>query len=149
MDDLGPFTVDQLRRIAADYRCDAEVFSAIALDDRQMLDILGDRTPLVLLWRDTPEYGHFILLHWRKNGIELFDPVGTTSKDEAWATYMDDPKYLNGGGLRPLLQALDTKIPLSFNPDGPQDSKTFSCGLWCLLRAKNPCLPPSKFAKAV
>lgn len=108
--------------------------------------------PTVLLWRETPTFGHFILLHVRnprgKVDVELFDPFGTNSREESWKHYMDDPTGLNDGGLRPLLQELmDIGCSLSYNPPsaGPQKPDTFSCGLWCLLRAAFPTPSPTEF----
>ena len=157
MDRLGPYSVTQLRDISSLYEPTKEngtvVYSAIDAPAQATREALEKGIPIVLLWRDTPSFGHFILLHIRgterRPDVELFDPLGTTSEDDSWASYMDDPNGLNGGGLRPLLQEMDaTGYTVSFNHphNAPQEDNTNSCGLWCLLRSAFPNHSPSRFA---
>jgi hypothetical protein len=158
MDHLGPFTVAQLRNIGQRFAPTAsnrtEIYSA-ASELPQAIRHIAEGLPAVLLWRETPDFGHFILRHTRHvrgvADVELFDPLGTSTADKAWLSYMDDPTGLNSGGLRPVLRDIDASGGrLSFNrpTTAPQNEKTNSCGLWCLLRAGFPNLSPSEFARA-
>lgn len=174
LDKLGPFSIPQLRQIASDVGLDhVTVLGGRPGRPSPLHDVvaeLGRGRAVVLLWLETPTFGHFILLHWRKGGggkplLELFDPLGTdarapplkagsareSSGRKSWEDYMDDPSGLNGGlGLRKMLQGFhEAGIPLSYNQpsNGPQSPTADSCGLWCLMRAALPCPTPAKFAR--
>ena len=171
LDALGPYSVRALRGMARAWQPTASLGTqvmAAQLDspDGTKQDLLptafrdlAEGRPVVLLWRETPTFGHFVLFHWRtlpagRKEIEFFDPLGVSSdgkSDATWEGYMDDPRGLNGGGLRPYLQQLDRDgVALSYNQpsNGPQNRKADSCGLWCLLRAAVPSLSPTEFAKS-
>lgn len=150
----GPFTIPELRRVASGW-VDAEVQRADNRTPAHIAAMLNGK-PLVLLWRDSPSFGHFILLHRRMAGgepvVELFDPIGFKAMGGAdpWAMYADDPHQLNGGGLRATLQAIDRMgVRVHYNgKKGPQHHTTNSCGLWCLVRAAVPAPEPEEFARA-
>jgi hypothetical protein len=151
----GPFTTPELRRIAAGWLA-VEVQRADNRTPAHIANILRAQRPLVLLWRDSENFGHFILLHARtaRNGrrcVELFDPIGFQSMGGAdpWAMYADDPLQLNGGGLRATLQAFESHgVPVHYNGNhGPQHFDANSCGLWCLVRAAAPTAEPDDFAR--
>lgn len=164
LDSLGPYSVRALREMARAWPPTAglgtEVMAA-QLGSEDLLPAafreLEQGRPVVLLWRESPTFGHFILLHWRKDGarpgVEVFDPLGVDGAGptaDVWEGYMDDPRGLNGGGLRPYLQRLEREgVALSYNQprNGPQEKSADSCGLWCLLRAAVPGLSPTEFAK--
>ena len=115
---IKPYSITRLREIAKRFtptrKNGTEVHSAAA-DSRGLESAaqgLAEGPPDVLLWRETPQYGHFILLHRTgsegSSGIELFDPLGTTARRDpgsTWTHYLDDPLGLNGGGLRDMLAA--------------------------------------------
>lgn len=145
--DLGPFTIPQLQDIAS--RFDPSIVVGPPTD--AVLSQCLDRACIVL-WRETPLFGHYILLHPRVVGdkiqLELFDPLG--EKSELWGSFMDDSAQLNGGGLRGFLQELfELQVPLGYNRMGPQALVEQSCGLWCLLRALAPGPSPSRFNQLV
>ena len=170
MDRLGPFTVSDLQALANLWPPSAAqkvaVRSAADLGQsgtqQEYERLLRQGRPIVVLWRETPTFGHFILLHWRKvrgdgdvvpNGsmvFEIFDPLGFAPDDASFKNYLYDPSGLNGVGLKPLLTdifnegSVLTYIPLV---DAPQAPDTFSCGLWCLLRSAFPEAPPEDFRK--
>lgn len=155
---LGPYSINQLRTIADKFSLahnnGTKVFSAAAGGTAKAAERLGYGLPTILLWRETPDFGHFILLHVRRVGgepdVELFDPLGTTDEGRSWDHYMDDPLGLNDGGLRPYLQDINERgVKLSYTGprEGPQEDSTFSCGLWCILRAAAPDLSPAAFAR--
>tara|TARA_R110000868_G_scaffold84595_3_gene238447 strand:- start:477 stop:959 length:483 start_codon:yes stop_codon:yes gene_type:complete len=157
MDHLGPYSVTQLRHFAREFSPTAENGTVVlsAKDNLpEAAEALAGGHPVILLWRETPDFGHFILLHVRhprgRPDVELFDPLGSTTADRAWDSYMDDPTELNGGGLRPYLRELDRgNIDLSYNQPStaPQEENTNSCGLWCLLRAGFGKMSPSEFGR--
>lgn len=156
MDRLGPYTVAQIRSIVDRLPAagNTKVYSALGNLDTAIKDLLQG-CPVILLWRETQDFGHFILLHYRvhkkrvKPDLELFDPLGTTTDDSSWESYLHDEKELNDGGLLPYLQALTETADLSYNhpKNSPQESMTNSCGLWCILRAAFPDLSPSDFSR--
>jgi hypothetical protein len=160
LDGLGPYSVRALREMAQRWPPTAKFGTdvmAAQLGAENLLPTafheLEQGRPVVLLWRESPTFGHFILLHWRKGGVEVFDPLGVDGAGptaDVWEGYMDDPRGLNGGGLRPHLQRLEQRgVELSYNQprNGPQEKSADSCGLWCLLRAAVPGLSPTEFAK--
>ena len=210
MDDLGPFSIAELRDIVADARgrlrrCFAtaqlppiEVGRAdnmfpvplhrnarlashapspfVVADAAADVGLLAARAarnevsggclppPRIVLWRSTPDFGHFILLHYRmtpsgKIVFELFDPVGVEVNEETaasggsiWRWYLDGGRGggLNGEGLRPFLTTLrDAGVQLSYNGpnQGPQPLSANSCGLWCIVRAWVPAPSPSEFGR--
>ena len=158
LDSLGPYTIPQLRSIARNAGCPEVSVIASRGNHHLILDSLSRGKPVVVLWLQTPTFGHYVLLHLvssrGKPGIEFFDPLGTDNKEKSWQEYMDDPRDLNSGageerGLRSMLQGFhEAGIPLSYNQpsNGPQHQNADSCGLWCLLRAAVPGLTPSRFA---
>jgi len=158
MDRLGPYTVPQLQRISDAWGPTASkgtrVVSAQGLAARLAAGDLSGDDPLVLLWRDTPTFGHFILLHWRsvrgKPVLELFDPLGVQVGGGSWESYMTDPQALNGSGLDSVFAGvMDNGYEVTYTPlsAAPQAPETFSCGLWCLLRAANPGPSPTDFRR--
>jgi len=151
------------------FRCDALLRSNSATGrdvTAETLQALSRRElppPRIVLWRSTPDFGHFILLHFRttpsgKVVFELFDPVGIEVNEETaarggstWRWYLDSHE-LNGEGLRPFLTALhDAGVQLSYNgpQQGPQPRSANSCGLWCIVRAWVPEPSPSEFRRQV
>lgn len=169
MDRLGPYSVAALQRIIAEVpaarAAGVQVHNASygGYPAAEQAALAGH--PVVLLWAGEGQVGHFILLHWLppKHGrprFEVYDPLGSTAETRRvggrrmtpWDVYMDDPAGAsgaqeNGGGLRPLLQALDRDgVEIHYNPHGPQARHADSCGLWCILRACAPNLTPTEFA---
>jgi len=155
IDELGPYSMPQLREIASllppKYGLAREPLVTRVGDDfdyGKVTSALSARRPVILLWCETPAFGHFIMLHRRRDGVELYDPLGTTDGEDMWEHYMDDPTGLNGGGLRPYLQSLhEDGVELSYNPPsaGSQPESADSCGLWCLFRAMAPEQSPTEF----
>ena len=156
---LGPYSIPQLREIAKDAGIPDVVVHGARSGLRSCLDDLVRGRSVILLWLETPDFGHYILLHLRRPGgkvkLELFDPLGTDNESQSWEAYMDDPSGLNsppggGRGLRSILQGLhEGGLDLSYNQpsNGPQPDDANSCGLWCLLRAGLPQMSPTEFAR--
>lgn len=160
LDTLGPYEIDTLRLMIAMWPPTAHLGLTVAAASApggsnlpQIFKQVEEGKPVVVLILETRSFGHYILLHRRPQGdIELFDPLGTDSREKSWKMYLDDPKHLNGGGLRPYLQELDREgFELSYNRprNAPQEENANSCGLWCMLRAAVPELSPSEFAKTM
>jgi len=153
--EFGPYSVPQLRELAQLSGINATVQRADNRTTEHFAAML-DGKPLIILWRDTPDFGHFIVLlrRWSPYGdnVEVFDPVGFGKCGEPLSTYLNDPKGLNGGGLCRELARLDS-VPgmhIAYNPGvGPQGhANTNSCGLWCLVRAAVPFISPEQFNEA-
>jgi len=160
LDTLGPYEIDQMRHMVATWLPTAHLGCSVASAAApggsnlpQIFKLVEEGRPVIILIRETPTFGHYILLHKRPEGdIELFDPMGVDAEESSWDMYLDDPRGLNGGGLRPYLQKLyEEGVLLSYNRprNGPQEEATNSCGLWCILRAALPGLSPSQFAKTL
>lgn len=157
IDELGPFSMPELREIASQLparytRARDSLITSVATpkDYETVTEALANDRPVILLWRESPIFGHFIMLHRRKKGVELYDPLGTNNEEDTWEHYMDDPTGLNGGGMRPYLQALHGEgVDLSYNPvsAGSQPESADSCGLWCLYRAMAPEASPTDFRR--
>lgn len=161
LDGLGPYEISTMRQMAALWPPTAHLGLSVAAAGTpsgsnlpQAFEAVMEGKPVILLIRESPSFGHFILLHGRLTSsgreVELFDPLGTSGQQSSWEMYLDDPQHLNGGGLRPYLQALaEAGVPLSYNRprNAPQEETANSCGLWCILRAALPSLSPSEFAK--
>lgn len=110
--------------------------------------------PTILLYRERPNWGHFILIFQRqtptgKRVVELFDPEGV-DEESAIAHYLNDSiTSLNGGGLGDCLRReYEHGALISYNgpSNGPQTGDN-SCGLHTILRAANPHVPPAEYSK--
>lgn len=142
-DGLGPYSIEEIQTLA-----DELVPGCMVGDPSKEIFENSLTRPSIILWRSSPRFGHFICLHPREGGVEVFDPMGTGTQDDMWRSYMTGGEF-NSPGLRGFLQQLmDAGVKVSYNNKGPQAPETNSCGLYCLLRAMAPELPPSKFKEA-
>ncbi len=154
---LGPYSIAELRVITD------MVWDRLGLPQADKPRVMradvydGDTSkPTILLYRERPDWGHFILLLERhspsgKRVVELFDPEGV-NKDSAISHYLrDDITGLNGGGLgKHLRREYENGALISYNDPkhGPQVGDN-SCGLHTILRAANPRVPPAEYTKLV
>lgn len=152
---LGPYSITELRTIVD------KVWDRLRLPQAEKPRVMradvydGDTSiPTILLFRETPSWGHFILVFQRRSPtgkpvVEIFDPEGV-DEDNALSHYLkDDITGLNGGGLgKHLRREYESGSLINYNEPkhGPQIGDN-SCGLHAVLRAAFPSLTPAQYAK--
>lgn len=158
IDQLGPYTIEQLKEIADDI--DSQLSDYVrpligrALEAGQqpglVYDVLSGGRPVILLWRSSPMWGHYIGLIPRPGrDLELFDPLGGGSEASDAARYVSGDKALNGpqGWIgRVLDHWARNGGTVSYNVGGPQSTHADSCGAWALMRTIHRAMRPSEFA---
>jgi hypothetical protein len=149
MDELGPYDINTLRRIARRVGVKVKVHAANNPEvTRAVREAIEGGTPCIVLWRWEPTFGHFILVMRRGEKVELFDPLGDNLSEYFNSCSMNEPAGGNRDWLQKALQDADKKgIEVTYNPIGPQPEGVNSCGLWCLARAMVPKPSPENFAK--
>lgn len=92
--------------------------------------------PLAILYQQTDNTGHWVLLHQTKNGIEFFDPYGYKPDTEFEFLHIKQPHYI--AKLLYRLDLLGHKI--NYNQYQFQQSRSGvnTCGRHVLLRSKYP-----------
>jgi len=161
IDDFGPYTCQQLREIAQqihEFHPPYQQPDVIRACDgpgeiTKIIENLHNGRPCIVLWRQTPEYGHFIALLRRGACLELFDPLGGESHG-GLQKYLQPPmgpfsRSLNGGDwIRRIFEHwADSGGRCEYNSAGPQHHRAESCGLWCLTRTVHKHLQPAVFAR--
>lgn len=164
LDSLGPYSIPQLREVAAHIQQADPAYSVFVTRAQEagkntadVFERLRGGQSVVLLWRQTPKWGHFVALVPRRDTLEFFDPLGGEEGAGGVARQFFNqpggkvPAVLNGTGpwLPELFRrwAAETGQPISYNVSGPQDDKANSCGLWCLRRVLRSDLSPSDFQR--
>lgn len=94
-------------------------------------DVLHPYGTCIILYQNTPESGHWVVLNSRKNGCyEFFDSYGMYPDDQLkYANYYLMPKKL-------LSLLKKTGVDVVYNPFKLQSDRKDSnvCGRWCVLR---------------
>lgn len=164
LDTLGPYSIPQLVEVAGHIRQVDPHYSVYVTRAQEAGANAGDiferlrgGQSVVLLWRQTPKWGHFVALVPRPRTLEFFDPLGGEANAGGVVRQFFNqpgskvPAVLNG--MSPWLPELfrrweaETGQPISYNVSGPQDDHANSCGLWCLRRVLYSDLSPSDFQR--
>ena len=146
---LGPFSIEQGRELVSLFELPIDIHTAVHLSETQssMKHRLGLGRSQIILFKQTPVYGHFIALVPRPKSVEVFDPAASPGGPEG---FLRNKSELNGapGWLASFLTELrDEGAKLSYNVRGPQSPTTETCLLYCVLRSIFADLAPSDFEK--
>ena len=152
---LGPYSMQAGRDIAAHLGVPVDVsrYDQAHLDRAGFMRRLMGGRPQVLLHRQTPTYGHFVLLHRLPGGaLEVFDSQADCGETLAQLLFGEgDSTGLNGPpgwlGAALTLAARREGAPVVFNPAATQTASAQSCLLHTLARAAAPGAEGGAFVK--
>ncbi len=163
VDRLGPYSLPQLDEICDHIREAIPHFTPPlivraleAASSPAAWEAVCNGRSVILLWRETPSWGHFITLVPRtlpsgRVSLELFDPLGGGDDAREASRYLGGDNPALNGENRWIAQLFDRWTSCggeaSYNTAGPQSSSENSCGAWCILRTLNPQLSPSAFTR--
>ena len=115
------------------------------LKDMTPDDVLKN-IPMAILYQETPNCGHWTLLHKTPEGIEFFDPYGIIVDGEFKDLSWQQPHY-----LARLLYDLSKRVRINYSPYKLQKRKAGvnTCGRWTILRSLFSDWTIDEFAKVV